>query len=123
MAGPLPAVRYCTHPPSTVAVRTAIAALAPAVCCCARGATGCATSARTNPNTQSLCRFAMRCLLNVNVAIALDSIAVCSVAPGFLRRVRMRVNPRADVGHHRFLPEVVEEVMKMSLIQLQGLVR
>ena len=64
MAGPLPALRYCTDTPSAVAVRTAIADLAPAVCCCARGATGCARSARTHANAQTHNRLAMRSLLD-----------------------------------------------------------
>ena len=36
------------------------AAVVAAGVCCARGATGCATSARTNANTQTQCRRAMR---------------------------------------------------------------
>src|SRR6267378_5888625 len=81
MAGPLPAVRYCTDTPSAVAVRTAIGVLASGVCC-ARGATGCATSARTNANTQTQCRLAMRSLLNREHCRYARFDAVFSIAPG-----------------------------------------
>src|SRR5882762_1466958 len=123
MAGPLPAVRYCTDTPSAVAVRTAIAALAPGVCCCARGATGCATSARTNANTQTQCRLATRSLLNREHCRYARLRCRLLHRSRALRRVQARVDPRGDVGHHRVITEVVEEVVKMPVIQLQGLVR
>src|SRR6476646_2042835 len=114
MAGPLPALRYCTDTPSAVAVRTAIAALAPPVGCCARGAAGCATSARTSANTQTQC-FAMRSLLNR------EHLPLRSIRLRVLRRrralpsVRARLDPRSDVAHHRLLTEIVEEVVKIPV--------
>src|ERR1700730_16615014 len=115
--GPSPAVRYCSFTPSTSAVRTAIDPATPASCCMARGDGVCDASAINNTQQPRRER------LNIEFSLGLDEGQYVALTFVHSRGWKTRAEPAFDVVHDRLLPNVVEQIVKVAVVELQGLVR